>query len=47
VTRPAGDEVRSGPLQDLLVALKRAGKLTKDDMAGLLVNHPRERKQGV
>jgi hypothetical protein len=47
VTRPAGDEVRSGPLQDLLVTLKRAGELTKDDMAGLLVNHLRERKQGV
>lgn len=47
VTRLAGDEVRSGPVQDLLVALKRAGKLTKDDMAKLLVNYLRERKQGV
>ena len=47
VTRLAGDEVRSGPVQDLLVALKRAGKLTKDDMARLLVNYLRERKQGV
>jgi hypothetical protein len=47
VTRLAGDEVRSGPVQDLLVALKRAGKLTKDDMATLLVNYLRERKQGV
>ncbi|QHI97227.1 hypothetical protein GT347_04075 [Xylophilus rhododendri] len=47
VTRLAGDEVRSGPVQDLLVALKRAGKLTKDDMASLLVNYLRERKQGV
>jgi hypothetical protein len=47
VTRLAGDDVRSGPVQDLLVALKRAGKLTKDDMASLLVNYLRERKQGV
>lgn len=38
VTRLAGDEVRSGPVQDLLVALKRAGKLSNDDMATLLVN---------
>ena len=47
VTRMAGDDVRSGPVQDLLVALKRAGKLTKDDMATLLVNYLRERKQSV
>lgn len=47
VTRLAGDEVRSGPVQDLLVALKRAGKLSKTDMASLLVNYLRERKQGV
>lgn len=47
VTRLAGDEVRSGPVQDLLVALKRAGKLSTDDMAALLVNYLRERKQGV
>lgn len=47
VTRLAGDEVRSGPVQDLLVALKRAGKLSTDDMATLLVNYLRERKQGV
>jgi hypothetical protein len=47
VTRLAGDDVRSGPVQDLLVALKRAGKLTKSDMASLLVNYLRERKQGV
>lgn len=47
VTRLAGDEVRSGPVQDLLVALTRAGKLSKDDMASLLVNYLRELKQGV
>lgn len=47
VTRLAGDEVRSGPVQDLLVALKRAGKLSADDMATLLVNYLRERKQRV
>lgn len=47
VTRLAGDEVRSGPVQDLLVALKRAGKLSSDEMAALLVSYLRERKQGV
>lgn len=47
VTQLAGDEVRSGPVQDLLVALKRAGKLSSDDMAALLVNYLREQKQGV
>lgn len=47
VTRLAGDEVRSGSVQDLLVALKRAGKLSVDDMAALLVNYLRERKQDV
>lgn len=47
VTRLADDEVRSGPVQDLLVALKRAGKLSTDDMAALLVNYLRERKQVV
>lgn len=47
VTRLAGDEVRSGPVQDLLVALKRAGKLSADDMTALMVSYLRERKQGV
>lgn len=47
VTRLAGDEVRSGSVQDLLVALKRAGKLSVDDMAALLVNYLRERKRDV
>jgi hypothetical protein len=47
VTRLAGDDVRSGPVQDLLIALQRAGKLSKNDMASLLVNYLRERKQRV
>ena len=47
VTRLAGDEVRTGPVQDLLVALKRAGKLSTDDMAALMVSYLRESKQGV
>ncbi len=45
VTRLIGDEVRSGPVQDLPVALKRAGKLTKNSMARLLVNYLRERNR--
>ncbi|QDQ28357.1 hypothetical protein FNU76_19480 [Chitinimonas arctica] len=47
VTRLAGDEVRSDPTEDLLVALKRAGKLSKKDVATLAVNYWRERKHGV
>lgn len=47
VTRLAGDEIQSGPIQDLLVALKRAGRLSSFDMAALLVNYLREQKQRV
>jgi hypothetical protein len=47
VTRLTGDDVRFDPVQDLLVGLKRAGKLTKDDMVTLLVNYLREGKQCV
>jgi len=47
VTRLAGDEIRSDSTQDLLVALKRAGKLSKGDVAALTVNYLRERKQHV
>jgi hypothetical protein len=43
VTRLAGDEVRSGPVQDLLAALERAGKLSAGDMATLLVICLREK----
>jgi len=47
VTRLAGDEVHADDTEDLLVALKRSGKLSIDEMTLLLVNHLRERKQGV
>jgi hypothetical protein len=47
VTRLAGDDVGSGPVQDLLIALKRAGKLSTSDMTTLLVNYLRENKQRV
>lgn len=47
VTRLAGDEVHADDTEDLLVALKRSGKLSTDEMTLLLVNHLRERKQGV
>lgn len=46
VTRLAGDEVQSDETGDLLVALRRANKLTDREMAALLVNHLRERKRG-
>jgi hypothetical protein len=42
VTRLAGDEVRSDDTSDLLVALKRANKVTDREMATLLINHRRE-----
>lgn len=45
VTRLAGDEVKSGHVQDLLVALKRAGKVTTKEMALLLMNYLREQKR--
>jgi hypothetical protein len=47
VTRLAGDEVNSDSTEDLLVALKRAGKLSKKDVVTLAVNYFRERKQNV
>lgn len=47
VTKLAGDPVRTGPVQDLLVALQRAGKLSTAQMTTLLVNYLRERKQRV
>lgn len=46
VTRLSDDEVRSDATGDLLVALKRAHKLTDREMATLLINHLRE-QQGV
>lgn len=47
VTRLAGDEVRADDTEDLLVALKRSGKLSIDEMTLLMVNYLREQKQGV
>ncbi|WP_143277700.1 hypothetical protein [Bordetella genomosp. 10] len=44
VTSLAGNEVLSGRVQDLLVALKRAGKLSTGEMATLLVNYLREQR---
>lgn len=47
VTRLAGDEVQSDATADLLVALKRAHKLTDREMMSLLINHQREEKRRV
>ena len=44
--RPIADLGLAGLGVDI-ATLKRAGKLSKDDMARLLVNYLRERKQGV
>jgi hypothetical protein len=47
VTRLAGDEVHADDTQDLLVMLKRSGKLSIDEMTLLMINHLREQKQSV
>ncbi|EMW0564206.1 hypothetical protein [Vibrio parahaemolyticus] len=47
VTRLAGDEVKHDDIEDLLIALKRAGKISKKDVAMLAVNYLREKKQSV
>jgi hypothetical protein len=44
VTRLAGDEVKQDPIKDLLVALKRAGKVSTNEMAALLIKYLRENK---
>jgi hypothetical protein len=45
VTRLAGDEVCSDATGDLLVALKRADKLTDREMTALVVSHLREKRR--
>jgi hypothetical protein len=45
VTRLAGDEVCSDATGDLLVALKRADKLTDREMTTLLISHLREKRR--
>ena len=42
VTRLAGDEIQSDKVDDLLVALTRAGKLSPRDMTKLVVAHHRD-----
>jgi len=41
VTKLAGDEVKSDPTDDLLVALTRAGKLSPREMTKLVIAHHR------
>lgn len=45
ITRLSGDDVTSGPIQDTLVALKRAGLISGHEMAALLVNFLREERR--
>ena len=47
VTRLAGDEVIQDTIEDLLVALKRAGKISQQDVGMLSINYFREQKQSV
>jgi hypothetical protein len=44
ITRLAGDEVAQDPIKDVLIALKRAGKVSTDEMASLLIKYLREKK---
>jgi len=45
VTRLAGDDVMEDPIKDLLVALKRAGKVSATEMTTLLITYLREKKE--
>jgi hypothetical protein len=47
VTRLAGDDVSSDRTDDLLVALRRAGKLSPTDMTRMAIEHHRMRKSHV
>lgn len=42
VTRLAGDDVKSDPIKDLIIALKRAGKISKRDVANLMAGYIKE-----
>ena len=44
VTRLAGDDVKQDRIEDLLVSLKRAGKLSMQQVAQLSVNYQKERE---
>ena len=45
VTRLADDDVKSDKTDDLLVALRRAGKLSPKDMTKLVISHHREARR--
>ncbi|MDP4536334.1 type IV toxin-antitoxin system AbiEi family antitoxin domain-containing protein [Alkalimonas collagenimarina] len=47
VTKLAGDEVRQDSVEDLLIAMKRAGKISTKDVAILTINYLRERNESV
>ena len=47
VTRLAGDVVKPDHVEDLIIALKRAGKISKKEVATLTVNYLRETKRSV
>jgi len=47
VTKLADDEVNLDNTQQVLISLKRAGKISSDQMATILVKYLRERKARV
>jgi hypothetical protein len=44
VTRLTGDDVETGDIENLLVALRRAGVLSSDDLVQLLGNYLDEQR---
>ena len=47
ITHIAGDEVKSDPIKDLIIALKRAGKISKKQVADLMASYLKEQRYGV
>lgn len=47
VTTLAGDEVKADPIKDLIIVLKRAGKISKKEVASLMASYIKERRHAV
>lgn len=45
VTKLAGDDVKSDPTDDLLVALTRSGKMTPTELVSLVIKHHKDLKR--
>lgn len=47
VTTLAGDNVKTDPIKDLIIVLKRAGKISKKEVAHLMASYIKERRHAV